>query len=171
MIRLNKKRLFYCIMISLILNGLFFLKQLIDHQKFTKEGIISVLNVKSLNKQEATFFQRAKYTHVAKFFFVTNQGDTIYGIRKNTWAMGANLTDEFENLPLYLPLDSVIFKRQNPKDYQLISEYKNYSIIYSSIAYFLIGPLIFTIWLYFLVYFIKDKMYEGYIKKRKMFSQ
>jgi len=159
--RLNKKRLSYCIMISLLLNGLFFLRQLIDHQKFTKDGITSVLNVKSLNKHEATFLQRAKYTHVAKVFFVTTQGDTIYDIRKNTWALSTNLTDEFENLSLYLPLDSIIFNKQNPKDYQLISEFKNYSIIYSSFAYFLITPLIFTIWLYFLVYFIKDKVYDN----------
>lgn len=144
---LNKKRLAFCVVISLFLNTLFFFIQSIDHQKLSADGITSVLYVKSVNKNETTLLERAKYTHVAKVFFITNQGDTIYDTRKNTWAMSSNVTDELENLSVYLPLDSVIFNKQNPRAYQLISEFKSYSITYNSFVYFLIGPMIFTIWL------------------------
>ena len=148
---INKRRLLYCIIISVITNGIFFITQLSSHRLFEKDGIIKELYVKSLNKDETTFLQKAKYTRVAKTFFITSQGDSIYDIRKNTWAMQADILEEIN---FYIPLDSVIYNSNNPKDYQLISEFKNYSTTYSVISYFIIGPIIFTIWLYFLTFII-----------------
>lgn len=148
---INKRRLLYCIIISVITNGIFFIAQFSSHRLFEKDGIIKELYVKSLNKDETTFLQKAKYTRVAKTFFITSQGDSIYDIRKNIWAMQADI---LEKINFYIPLDSVIYNRNNPKDYQLISEFKNYSTSYSVISYFMIGPIIFTIWLYFLTFII-----------------
>ncbi len=148
---INKRRLLYCIIISVITNGIFFITQLSSHRLFEKDGIIKELYVKSLTKDESTLLQKAKYTRVAKTFFITLQGDSIYDIRKNTWAMQADILEEIN---FYIPLDSVIYNSNNPKDYQLISEFKNYSTRYSVISYFIIGPIIFTIWLYFLTLII-----------------
>ncbi len=148
---IKKRRLLYCFIISVITNGIFFITQLSSHRLFEKDGIIKELYVKSLNKDERTFLQKAKYTRVAKTFFITSQGDSVYDIRKNTWAMQADILEEIN---FYVPLDSVIYNRNNPKDYQLISEFKNYSTRYSVISYFIIGPIIFAIWLYFLTFII-----------------
>jgi hypothetical protein len=148
---INKRRLLYCIILSLIINGLFFVLQYSSHEFFTKDGIIKELYVKSLKKNESTFLQKAKYTRVAKTFFITSTGDTVFEIRKNTWAMQV---DKFEEMNFYIPLDSVIYNPNNPEDNQLISEFKNYSIGYSVLSYFIIGPIIFTIWLYLLTFII-----------------
>jgi hypothetical protein len=142
---LNKRRLFYCLVISIVINGAFFLRQLLAHRNFERQGIIRELYIKSLNKTEATFFQKAKYTSVAAIYFLTSNGDTIHDVTKNTWAMRAKALEE---IPYYLPLDSVIYDRQSPKNYQMISEFRNYSKTYSAVSYFLVGLSIFTVWFY-----------------------
>ncbi len=153
---INKRILLFCIIISVIVNGIFFTTQLSNHRLFEKDGIIKVLYVKSLNKDEATPLQKAKYTRVAKTLFITSNGDSIYDIRKNTWAMRADILEE---LNFYIPWDSVIYNRNNPKEYQLIAEYRNYSKTYSVLSYFVFGPILFTIWLYFLTIII-SKVFE-----------
>ncbi len=148
----NKRSLFYCFIISVILNSTFFFQQLFDYRLFKKQGIITALYVKSLNENETTFFQRAKYTKVAKIYFVTSKGDTIHNLTKNTWSMQVDALDEIN---FYMPLDSVIYDKNNPKDYQLISEYRNYSSTRSAIAYFIVGLIMFTVWFYFMAFIVK----------------
>jgi hypothetical protein len=142
------------------LNGTLFFQQLFDFQLFNKQGITTELYVKSLTKNETTFFQRAKYTKVAQTYFVTLKGDTIYNITKNTWAIQVDVLDEMN---FYLPLDSVIYDKKNPKDYQLISEFRNYSTVRIAIAYFIVGLIMFTIWLYFMTVILT----KGLAKLRK----
>lgn len=149
---INKLKLFYCFIIAVILNGAFFFQQLCDFRLLNKQGVITELYVKNLTKNETTFFQRAKYTKVAKIYFVTLKGDTIYNITKNTWAMTVDALDEIN---FYAPLDSVIYDKNNPKDYQLISEFRNYSISRSAIAYFIVGLAIFTFCFYFMTVIFK----------------
>jgi len=149
---INKRRLFYCFIISVILNSTFFFRELFDFRLFNKQGIITELYVKSLNNNESTFTQRAKYTKVAKIYFVTSQGDTIYDIRKNYWAMQVDALDEMN---FYLPLDSVIYDKANPKDYQLISEFRNYSTTFSFIGFFVVGLIMFTFWFYLMTEIFK----------------
>ena len=131
---INKRKLLYCILISFLINGIFFINQLLEHRLLQKGGIIKELYVKSLNKDEATFFQKVKYTSVAKTYFITSKGDSITDITKNIWAI------QVEALNFYVPLDSIIYDRNNPKDYQLISEFRTYSIAYAALAYFIISP-------------------------------
>ena len=142
---IDKQRLLYCVILSFIINGIFFLNKYYEHKIFKENGIIKELNVKSLNKNETTFFQKAKYTKVAKTYFVTSNGDTIFDIRKNIWAMQVDI---LETIDLYLPLDSIIYNKLKPSDYQLLSVYRTYSKTHSSIAYFIIGPIIISVWLY-----------------------
>jgi hypothetical protein len=149
---INKRRLFYCLVISIILNGVFYFQQLQEFKLFSKQGIIKELYIKSVANNETSFFQKVKYTKVAETYFVTAKGDTIYNIGKNIWAMQVDALDE---LNFYLPLDSVIYDNHNPKDYQLISEFRNYSKTYNVIIFFLIGPLIFTVWFYFMTIIIE----------------
>ena len=100
-----------------------------------------------MNKNEATFLQKAKYTRVAKAYFITSNGDSIYDIRKNIWAMQV---DALEGINFYVPLDSVIYDKNNPKNYQLISEFRNYSTTSNILAYFVVGLIFFSVWIYFL---------------------
>lgn len=151
----NKRLFSYCLVISLILNAIFFLRHLISFKEFKKNGIVKALYVKSLNKNETTFFQRAKYTKVAKMYFVTTTGDTIHAIGKNIWAMHINELDEIN---LYLPLDSVIYNKNKPNNYQLISEFRNYSTTYSAFAYFFVGLSVFTIWFYLMAFIINKAL-------------
>lgn len=111
--------------------------------------------MKSLNENESTFFQRVKYTKVAKMYFVTTTGDTIRSIGKNIWAMQINELDEIN---LYLPLDSVIYNKNKPNNYQLISEFRNYSKTYSAFAYFFVGLSVFTIWFYLMAFIINKAL-------------
>ena len=156
---INKRRLSYCIIISFLINGIFFINQLSEHRLLKEAGIIKELYVKSLNKDEATFFQKVKYTSVAKTYFITSEGDSIYDIRKNIWAMQV---EALKGINFYVPVDSIIYDSNSPKDYQLISEYRNYSTTYSSLAYFIIGPIIFSAWLYLLTFLLE----KGFAKFR-----
>jgi hypothetical protein len=158
---INKRRLLYCFIISFVTNGIFFVTQLSRHRLFEKDGVLKELYVKSLSTEETTFIQKAKYKRVAKTFFITSEGDSIYDIRKNTWGIQS---DVLEEINCYIALDTVIYNRNNPREYQLISEFKNYSTSYSGALYFIIGPIVFTIWFYFLTCFIA----KGLEKLRKI---
>lgn len=144
---INKRRLFLCVIISIILNSFFFFRQLYEFEFFNEQGMVTVLNVKSLGKNESTFFQRAINSKVAKTYFITATGDTIYDVRKNIWAFEI---DALDSLNFYLPLDSVIYNKNNPKDYQLISQFRNYSMTFSFVSYFIIGVSLFAICFYVL---------------------
>ena len=154
---INKRRLLFCIIISFVINGTLFIKGYYDHSILSENGIIKALYVKSLTDKETTFIQKAKYTKVAKTYFVTNSGDSIFNTRKNIWAFQV---DALEELNFYIPLDSVIYNKNQPNDYQLISEFRNYSTQYSLISYFLIGSLFFSAWLYFMVTIFKKGIAE-----------
>jgi len=151
----NKRLFSYCLVISLIINTIFFLRQLASFKEFKENGIVKELYVKSLNENESTFFQRAKYTKVAKMYFVTTKGDTIHSIGKNIWAMQINELDEIN---LYLPLDSVIYNKNKPNNYRLISEFRNYSTTYSAFSYFFVGLSVFTIWFYLMAFIINKAL-------------
>ena len=158
---INKRRVFYCLIISIIINGAFFFQQLSDHEHFKKQGIIKELYVKSLNKNETTFFQKAKYSTVAAIYFLTSKGDSIHALRKNIWAIQAKA---LEGIPYYLPLDSVIYDSKAPEKYELVSEFRNYSKAYSAVSYFLVGPIIFTVWLFLLTVVIEKGLARIKIK-------
>lgn len=145
---LNKIRLLVCIGIALIINTTIFISQYIEHRNFQANGIVQVLFVKGLKKHEATFAQKFKYTKVAKIYFVTNKGDTIYDFTKNTWAYNSDL---LEDINLYLPIDSVIYDNNNPNNYQKISEFRNYSMRRDVLWQLLFGIVFFTFWLYVLM--------------------
>lgn len=142
---INKRRLLICVIISIIFNSFFFFRQLIEFEFFNEQGIVTVLYVKSLEKNESTFFQRVKNSKVAKTYFITAKGDTIYDVRKNIWALEI---DALDSLNFYLPLDSIIYSKNNPKYYQLISQYRNYSMTFSFVSYLIIGVCLLTIWFY-----------------------
>ena len=149
---INKRRLLFCIIISFVINGTLFIKGYYDYSTLSENGIIKVLYIKSLTDNETTFIQKAKYTKVAKTYFVTDNGDSIFNTRKNIWAFQV---EALEELNFYLPLDSVIYNKNKPNDYQLISEFRNYRIKYSLLSYLLYGPLFLSAWLYFMVSIFK----------------
>jgi hypothetical protein len=142
---INKRRLFFCIIFSVLINGAFYIRQLYKHRHFEKQGIIKELYVKRLNSSETTFYQKVKFTSVSSIYFITSTGDTIHDIMKNIWAVHVKV---LKKIPFYLPLDSVIYDSEAPENFQLISEFRNYSKMYSIISYFLVGPFFFTVWFY-----------------------
>ncbi len=144
---LNKLRLLVCIGIAFIINTGIFISQYNEHSSFQTNGITQVLFVKGLRKHEATFAQKFKYTKVAKIYFITTKGDTIFDFTKNTWAYD---TDVLEDINMFLPIDSVIYDSNNPKDYQKISEYRSYSMRRDVLWQLLFGSVFFTVWLYVL---------------------
>jgi hypothetical protein len=103
--------------------------------------LTTALYVKSLNSNETTFWQRAKYTKCASTFFITQNGDTISEISKNYWGMGNKI---FFKLNLYAPIDSVIYNKIIPQKKQLIWDFRAYSLTYSIIGHWLVTPLFFS---------------------------
>ena len=158
---INKRRLFFCIIISALINGVFFFRQLYTHEHFEKQGIIKVLYVKSLNNNETTFSQKVKFTSVAAIYFIISKGDTIHDISKNIWGMQVKALKE---IPFYLPLDSVIYDSKSPENFQLISEFRNYSKTNSVISYFIVGLIFFTVWFYLSAVII-EKLIARFRKK------
>jgi hypothetical protein len=155
MSRINKPRLVFCTILSILASVYWYLDFESTHQRFKNSGVITVVYIKDAAKNEVTWSQRFKYTWVAKLYFVTSKGDTIRDFTKNRWAVE---TKELKDLPLYLPLDSVVYDKNNPKDFQFIAEYRNYSPLYNGIMYFIFSPLFFTAWTYIMLHFL-DKLY------------
>ena len=149
---LNKRRLLFCTIISFVINGTLFIQGHYSHSILSENGVIKALYIKSLTDKETTFIQKAKYTKVAKTYFVTENGDSIFNTRKNIWAFQV---EALEELNFYLTLDSVIYNKNKPNDYQLISEFRNYHTKYSLMSYLLFGPLFLSAWLYFMVSIFK----------------
>jgi hypothetical protein len=145
--KINKKQAFICFLISFGLNGYWFFSKWRDHEIFKNQGVKTTLYVKSLEGDEVTFFEKLKYTSVAKTFYISAKGDTIFNRSKNSWKI------QFEflaNSKMFLPLDQVVYDRKHPENSQLMSEFRTYSTTYQAVSYFAIGPIFFTILLYLL---------------------
>lgn len=145
--KINKKQAFICFLIAIGLNGYWFFSKWRDHEIFKNQGVKTTLYVKSLEADEVTFFEKIKYTSVAKTFYISANGDTIFKKGKNIWK------SQFEFLAktkIFLPLDKVIYDKKHPENSQLISEFRTYSNTYQVVSYFVVGPIFFTVFLYLL---------------------
>ena len=136
-----KYRIFLCVSISILMGASFFYESYSFHKELKDNGLTTALYVKSLNSNETTFWQRAKYTKCASTFFITQNGDTISEISKNYWGMGNKI---FLKLNFYAPIDSVIYNKNSPLQKQLISDFRAYSLTYSILAHGVVTPLFFS---------------------------
>lgn len=143
--KINKNRLIFSLLLGLSLGIYFFYSQYSDHQNLEKNGIIKPLYVKSLKDNEVTFFQKAKYTSVAKTYFKIDDKDSIVTVQKNIWALEV---DVFKDFNFYLVLDSVIYAKNKPQEFQLLSNFKNYSIVYSIGMGLIFGSIFMIVWIY-----------------------
>ena len=155
-IALNKKIVFISLGFAVLINTSLFIYQFLKHQTFLDNGIKTVLYVKSLPKKH--FFQNNN----ADIYYVNQSGTKFKDCIKNTWA---NHNYELENIKTFLPLDSVIYLKNKPNEYQLVNEFNTYSVAFSAVSYFLVGNIFFTIWIYLVVFKIKSN-FPGILKKR-----
>jgi hypothetical protein len=150
--KINKKQAFICFLIAIGLNGYWFFSKWKDHEIYKNQGVETTLYVKSLEGDEVTFFEKLKYTSVAKTFYIVANGDTIFNRSKNSWKTQFEI---LSSTKVFLPLDQVVYDKKHPENSQLISEFRTYSIVYQAVSYFGVGPIFVTIFLYLLFTFIK----------------
>lgn len=152
--RIFKSRIFQSIFISILMGGSFFYEDYSLHKDLKNNGVATKLYVKSLNSDETTFWQRAKYTKCASTYFVTQNGDTISEISKNFWGMGNKILFKFN---FYAPIDSVIYNKNSPLKKQLIRDFRAYSLTYSILGHGIFTPLFFS-FLFFQLFRFWDKI-------------
>lgn len=150
--KINKKQVFICFLIAFGLNGYWFFSKWKDHEIFKNQGVKTTLYVKSVEGDEVTFFEKIKYTSVAKTFYIIANGDTIYNNRKNIWKSQLAF---LPNTKIFLPLDRIIYEKHNAKNYQLLNEFQSYSIGYQVISYLMFGPLFLTFFIYLVISIFK----------------
>ena len=157
--RIYKYRIFLCVSISILMGASFFYESYSFHKDLKDNGLTTALYVKSLNSNETTFWQRAKYTKCASTFFVTQNGDTISEISKNYWGMENKI---FFELNFFAPIDSVIYNKNFPLKKQLIWDFRAYSLTYSIFGHGVITPLFFSFFLV-QIFRIRDKKKHQWI--------
>lgn len=157
----SRKRALLAFVISIFLNGYFFISSYTEHANYKKNGVVTDLYVKSLGDKEVSFTERLNYTKVALVHYYTKDSVKYSGKRKDIWGMHVK---GLETLPEALPLSKVIYDKHHPENYILLDEFNNYSLGYSIISNGLIGLLFIGFWFYVAVSIIVKVRGKGKLK-------